>query len=257
MEPTIEANATVVRRRDLHDGLFFLWIRPDAVPYRKFAPGQYVSIGRPEPEGGRPILRTYSIGSCAQQREELELFVVHVDDGAFSTWLRDCRPGVRLWLSPRAQGNFTLEGTGKDTNLVLVATGTGVAPYFSMYRTFRRKPRWRRVILINGARFANDLGYRNELEALAARDPDFIYLPLVTRERPDSGWSGLRGRVQSVLDSETFAALTGSDLDPRTCHVFLCGNPSMVDDVEKKLAAQGFERFTGQGTGSLHLEKYW
>ncbi len=97
----------------------------------------------------------------------------------------------------------------------------------------------------------------SELEAVAEQDPNFFYIPLVTREAGASDWAGLRGRVQSVIEANAFAALTGFPLDPDECHVYLCGNPGMVDGMESDLGGRGFRKHTPGHAGTLRLEKYW
>jgi ferredoxin--NADP+ reductase len=94
------------------------------------------------------------------------------------------------------------------------------------------------------------------LEALA-RGGGVVYLPMVTREPSDSAWEGLRGRVGEALEPARFPTLAGFELDPASCHVFLCGNPSMVEEVEASLAGRGFRKHTRHHPGTLHLEKYW
>jgi ferredoxin--NADP+ reductase len=253
-----EYNASLVRRRDVHDALCFMHVAPDRSPFPPFAPGQFVSVGHnAEVNGARELVkRSYSIGSPASERSYVELFVVHVDDGAFTSWLFAQREGARLWLSPRASGGFTLDGFTRGRDLVLVSTGTGVAPFVSMYRTFRHDPPWRRIVIMNGVRHARDLGYRDELERAARGDARLIYLPSVTRET-DPAWTGLRGRVNVLLDSARFASLAGFDLAPEECHVYLCGNPEMIETLEPVLAGRGFRKHTRLHPGNLHLEKYW
>ena len=151
------------------------------------------------------------------------------------------------------------------SDLALIATGTGLAPFMSMLRAApvgQPSPasparRWRRCVLVHGARNATELGYRAELTARAAADPDFTYLPLVTREPEGPGWTGLRGRVQSLLEGDTWTAQVGAPLDPATWHVFLCGNPAMIDDVDRRLGARGFRHHSKRQPGTLHFERYW
>lgn len=261
MNAESEYNATIVRRKELHDGLFFLWVEPDSGEYPEFEPGQFVSIGHVDESAGSGertlITRTYSIGSSARLRSALELLIVHVDDGEFTSWLGERPTGSRLWLSSEASGGFTLDGVRRDKDLVLVSTGTGIAPYLSMYRTLRDDPFWRRIVLINGVRLAADLGYRTELEQAAAADPNLFYIPLVTRESAGSDWTGRRGRVDTVLEPGVYREITGAPLSPQECHVFLCGNPGMVDSLEAELTARGFSRHQEGSPGTLHLEKYW
>jgi ferredoxin--NADP+ reductase len=261
MIQTSEYNASIVARENLHGGLFYLWVCPDGGRVVPFEPGQFVSIGclesRPDSDSPRLITRSYSIGSSAQRQDALELFIVHVDDGALTSWLLDQPSGSRLWLSPRPAGRLTLEGVPPGKDLVLVSTGTGIAPYMSMYRTYRENPPWRRIVIVNGVRYQRDLGYRDELEAAAASDPGLTYIPLVTREPSERGWTGRRGRVQSVLQPERFERLAGFQFSPEESHVFLCGNPGMVDGVEADLLGRGFRAHSRRSPGNIHVEKYW
>lgn len=261
MIKTDEYNATIVDRLDVHEGLFHLWVRPDGSELMPFEPGQFVSVGRLDDPGDdgkrRLVTRSYSIGSSAHRRDAVELFVVHVEGGEFTSWLRRQEPGARVWMSPRPAGRLTLESVPRGCDLVLVSTGTGIAPYVSMYRTYRDDPPWRRVVIVNGVREERDLGYREELEEAQRGDPRLTYLPLVSRGRETSGWGGLRGRVQTALEPQRFRQLTGVDLAPGAAHVFLCGNPEMVDGVEAELHRRGFATHSRREPGNIHVEKYW
>jgi ferredoxin--NADP+ reductase len=259
MASTPRYNATIARREELHAKLMLLEVVPDGGPFAPFLPGQFVSIGRitGAGAGARLVKRSYSIGSSALQRGSVELFLVHVDDGEFTSWLFEQGVGSRVWLSPRASGGFTLDGVPRGRDLVMVSTGTAVAPFVSMIRTFRADPPWRRAVLFNGVRYAADLGYRAELEALAARDENFRYAPMVTREPAQSAWRGLRGRVGDMLVPDRFPGVAGFTLVPDNCHVFLCGNPLMVEELEALLRVLGFRKHTRGHPGNLHLEKYW
>jgi ferredoxin--NADP+ reductase len=259
MTPTHEYNATIVRREDLHEGLAMLWIAPDAGQFAPFLPGQFVAVGRitPANDGDHLVKRSYSIGSSANQLEAVQLFIVHVDDGEFTSWLFAQRAGARVWLAPKASGGFTLQGFEQGKNLVLVSTGTGVAPYVSMYRTYQDNPLWERIVILNGVRVAADLGFREELETAAARDSRLRYFPTTTREPSGSPWIGLRGRVNDVMEPQRFRTLAGFDLVPSQCHVYICGNPTMIEDVEAMVVARGFKKHTPRHPGTLHMEKYW
>jgi len=137
-----------------------------------------------------------------------------------------------------------------------VSTGTAIAPCVSMYRTYRDNPPWRRIIIMNGVRYARDLGYREELEAASRSDATLLYLPTVTRESADT-WNGARGRVNDLLDPARFQSLTGTPVSPSECHVYLAGNPEMIELMEADLTARGFHKHTPRHPGNLHLEKYW
>jgi ferredoxin--NADP+ reductase len=85
-----------------------------------------------------------------------------------------------------------------------------------------------------------------------------IYLPTVTREPENAPWTGLRGRVHNLLQPQRYRELTGTELSPQQCHLFLCGNPAMIDEAELNLQRHGFvARDTKNPEGNLHFERYW
>jgi ferredoxin--NADP+ reductase len=266
-----ELNATICDRHDLNEYISVVKIASDSGEVPAFEAGQYITLGLPESsadavgDGPEPVRtsktglvrRAYSIASSPLVRESLEVFVVLVQRGELTEKLWTLYEGDRLWMSPSVKGQFTLDAAPPDKDLVMVSTGTGIAPYMSMLRTFRGTNRWRRFVLINGVRLAQDLGYQDELDAMCREDPTITYIPMVTREPEDSAWTGLRGRVQGILEPAKYEELVGARLDPAQCHVFLCGNPAMIDTVEPMLQEHGFKTHAPRDPGNLHFERYW
>jgi len=251
-------NATVASRQDLNARLAVVSIAPDGWELPAFEPGQYTTLGLTDPQhDGKLVARVFSIAS-APGTGALEFYIQLVKEGTFTTLLWPHVVGDKLWLSPRVAGQFTLDGVPPGKDLVFVSTGTGLAPFMSMLRRYRGQGRWRRCLLAHGARTVDELGYRAELQDLARSDATFVYAPMLTREpeRP-GGWSGLRGRVQTLLADGLYERLAGSPLDPARCHVFLCGNPEMVDDFEQRLLPLGFTPHTAAKPGNIHFERYW
>ena len=105
-------------------------------------------------------------------------------------------------------------------------------------------------------REARDLVHRDEIERIRLADESVLYLPTISRE-PGTGWTGLRGRVQSLLEPERYAALAGAPLDPERTSVFLCGNPEMIEEVSASLCARGFRPHSRRSPGQIHRERYW
>jgi ferredoxin--NADP+ reductase len=266
-----ELNASLTYRHDLNEYLSVVHVRPDSGEVPEFIAGQYITLGLPEQiaspghDGPEPaqksktglVRRAYSIASSPNLREYLEIFVILVQQGELTEKLWTLAEGDRLWMHKRVKGQFTLDAAPEGKDLVMVSTGTGIAPYMSMLRTYRGQNRWRRFILINGVRLAQDLGYTEEMEQICREDSTVQYIPLVTREPEDSGYEGLRGRVQTILEPERYKELVGAPLDPETSHVFLCGNPAMIDTVEPMLHERGFTTHGPRSPGNLHFERYW
>lgn len=255
-------NATVIDRVDVTPELMILRVRPDAgVP--SFTPGQYVAIGllggatryagaAPESETTAPdklIKRAYSIGSSPEQREYLEFYIAVVPTGRLTSRLAVVQVGERVFCQPKVTGTFTLEGVPADKNLVLISTGTGLAPFMSMVRTSSIWAPRRSITVIHGVRYPEDFAYAEELRALEISSKTLRYLPIASRAADT--WTGRKGRVQKIFEEGTVT------LNPESDHVFICGNPAMIEDLEAMLAGNGFKLHSKKAPGNLHVEKYW
>lgn len=247
-------NATVVARIDLSDRIAIVRVAPRGWELPRHEPGQHATLGLPDPAAPAKLLRrVYSIAS-APGADHFEFCLQLVKEGPLTTRLWPLVTGDALHLSPKVGGAFTLAGVPEGAELVLLASGTGLAPYLSMLRAFRGTGRWRRCVLVHGARHAAELGWQAELRHWAAEDGDLVYLPLVTRE---ADWDGARGRIQALLASGELERRAGLELDPARCHVFLCGHPGLIDDTETLLVPRGFRQWKPEGGGSLHFERWW
>ena len=272
--PNSPFNATLLKRVDLNDELAVFHVKPDTGPIPSFEPGQFATLGLlPGPEddppvnpdspsakrkGPRLIRRAYSIASPPSQTDHMAFYIVRVDEGKLTPKLWRLEPGDPIFLGEKIAGKFTLTPVPEGKDLVMIGTGTGLAPYLSMYHQYRGTGRWRKFILIEGCRLARDLGYLRELEQTAQQNEDFIYLPTVTREPDDAPWPGLRGRVNTAIEPERYQELVGTPLTPEHCHVFLCGNPQMIDQCEANLIERGFvTEDRKHPEGNIHLERYW
>lgn len=197
-----------------------------AVENLEFAPGQFVSFT--EPFNGRSVTRAYSIAS-APQGNRFDLCLNRVVDGIFSPYLFQLTPGSEVEMRGPL-GYFTPKEPFGDS--VLIATGTGIAPFRAFLRSDVVRDSDAQVTLLFGTRYKDGILYRNEFEELERSRPGFRFLPTLTR--PDEHWTGLTGRVQQHLD-EVLGGRT--DLT-----VYLCGLKAMVDDVRKILKEKGFDR---------------
>jgi CDP-4-dehydro-6-deoxyglucose reductase len=115
---------------------------------------------------------------------------------------------------------------------ILVATGTGIAPFRGMLAAYLGAGGDRDVMLIYGVRYEESLLYRTEFEELERRHSNFCFRP--TLSRPDEGWTGRCGHVQSHV----MEALG----DRRDMDVYICGLKLMVDDVRSRLKEAGLDR---------------
>jgi ferredoxin--NADP+ reductase len=255
-------NSTLVGRIEVTPDLLILQVKPDTgVP--DFVPGQYVALGLPggaarvagskdEPEApsaDKLIKRAYSIGSSPTQKDYLEFYVAVVPDGCLTPRLAALQPGDRVFSQPKVTGHFTLDGVPAERNLILVSTGTGLAPFMSMVRTSATWDGDRQITVVHGVRHPSDFAYADELLSYRAAGRKLEYLPIASRAGDD--FTGRKGRIQKLFE--------GGELnpDPSSDSVFLCGNPAMTEDMEKHLTSVGFAVHSKKSPGNLHVEKYW
>lgn len=217
-------NATVSRCIEVTGEIRILQVRLDQHDF-EFEAGQYTLLGllrdepripeaQPEENAGEPggdpmIRRAYSIASGTIQQEYLEFYISIVSSGALTPRLFALKEGDRLYVAEKSKGLFTLDRVPAESNLLLVATGTGLAPYVSMLRSEVLANRERRIAVLHGASFSWDLGYRRELESLALYNDHFSYIPMVSRPQVDRDWQGLSGRIPPFLESTELERLCG------------------------------------------------
>jgi ferredoxin--NADP+ reductase len=267
-------NAVVVQRQDLGERQMILGIAPDGWTLPRFEAGQFATVGipaefpraagcRPEREPakqGALIKRALSIASAPEASAALEFYLALVDDGNFTARLWALHHGARVWLGPKISGGFTLRRVAPGRHLILIAAGTGLAPFISMLRSRFDPQRPERTLLIHGARHARELGYRAELMALAQRHPTFAYLPVLSRPRDEpTPWVGSVGYVQQIWATGAVERRWGESPAPESTDVFLCGSPAMVDGMSELLRQQGFSEYHARGNpaGQIHVERYW
>jgi ferredoxin--NADP+ reductase len=265
-----DLNATVTRRDEINHGLLVLQVSPDQ-ELPPFTAGQYTVLGLPgsAPRSGyadpeeppadpdKIIKRAYSISSSSLQGQYLEFYIALVRTGALTPRLFAVRTGDRIWMGMRIVGMFTLDDVSADNHLLFVATGTGLAPYLSMLRSAYEFDADRTTIVCHAARVSWDLGYRSDLEGMAARYPNFHYLPIIDESDRDPDWLGRVGYVNSLVEDGTITERIGQELDPANTSVFLCGNPLMIDSMMALLAGYGFTKHSRSQPGSIFVEEYW
>jgi len=202
--------ARVLARRELAPGILGLEIsRPSGYEYRG---GQYLRVIR---QPG--ISRNYSLASVPGLDESLHLHVRAVPGGAVSGWLHgQVGPGDEIEISG-AQGEcfYTPGSPGQD--LLLVATGTGLAPLWAIARDALRAGHRGRIHLYHGSRDESGQYLRSELEGLQERAAHFLYRPCLSPSGDPA-----QGVAQVALrDTDSLEGW----------RVFLCGSPRMVEEA--------------------------
>ena len=243
-------------RKDLTPDLAILRMQPaDGGPVPDFRAGQFVTLGIQFPDEDRMTYRAYSISSPPEEKRYFELYIKWTTKpvmGKLTSALFGMKEGDTLyWRKPA--GAFAIEdkkadGTPDSRRLVLVASGTGLAPFISYVLHLKSIGSKREIVLLHGAKYAQELGYRDILEKMAGGDSlNFKYLPTVSR--PDHelsrGWRGSTGRVETLLvdkvdDRSHLEKTVGEKVTPENSFFHVCGYQGTIDSVVSILGPLGF-----------------
>ncbi|WMC10451.1 benzoate 1,2-dioxygenase electron transfer component BenC [Oceanimonas pelagia] len=197
-----------------------------------FLPGQYVNIGVP----GTEEVRAYSFSSLPGSRE-LSFLIRNVPGGLMSSWLvGQAKTGDRLSLNGPL-GVFYLRPLALP--VLMLAGGTGLAPFLAMLEELRVKGCDQPVHLLYGVTNDDDLVGVEALQQFAADIDNFTFKTVVAN--PDSAHPH-KGYVTNHMED---APIGHGEVD-----VYLCGPPPMVD------AVLGYFRDQGIEPHSFHYEKF-
>ncbi|HAH81162.1 MAG TPA: ferredoxin--NADP(+) reductase [Gammaproteobacteria bacterium] len=228
-----------------NDRLFsFRTTRSDAFRFRN---GHFVMLG--VEVDGKPLLRAYSIAS-ANHDEHLEFFSIKVQDGPLTSRLQHLKIDDPVWVSKKPVGTLVTDDLNPGKRLILLSTGTGLAPFLSITRDPEVYERFDEVVLVHGVRQKNDLAYYDYFTQHLPNDEymgelikaQLTYLPTVTREPFER-----QGRITDLMTDGTLA------LDPASDRIMLCGSQSMLHDVSAALDGLGFVASPSQGTAGDYV----
>lgn len=203
--------------------------------WRGIRAGQFVQVSV-EIDGVRHS-RCYSPASPEDCGRELEITVKRHPDGLVSNFLVDrAQPGMVVSLS-QADGDFHLPDT-RPGSILLIGGGSGITPLMAILRTLCAEEHPGKIALIQYAPNPSRTIYREELDRLAAENPNFSLTRSYTRA-PGAG--ELDGHFSPTH-------LPQADPDFTTAETFACGPPALLDAV-RGTWANGLEQ-------RLHVESF-
>ena len=146
---------------------------------------------------------------------------------------------------------FTVKDTVGDDDpriRVMVAAGTGSAPFVCMVRSeLRRDPKadLSKYVLLHGASYSADLGHRAELATMVEQNK-LRYWGTVSRPEGSQGWKGDVGRVEHffnekrLVDLEARLGLPVGGFSPKNVVIFICGLQGTIGTTITSLIDRGF-----------------
>lgn len=200
-----------------------------------FDPGQYLQLLIPIESGIKPAY--FSIASAPQNKDHIDLCI----KAAQGHWVGDYIHALKVGDSVNIEGpgGKTVLPKNFEGELILIGTGTGIAPLRSMAIEVLNRSK-NRVVLVFGNRAESDILYRQEWADLQKKYPHFETRFVLSQG--SEGWKGNRGYVQDNLEELV--------KDPAKAEYFICGSRPMVDAAVRKIDSWGVPH------DRIHFEKY-
>lgn len=220
----------VIGLRDVTHCIREVHLQLEDPPEMTFKPGQYIQLEVPAYEGSpEPVYRAYSVASAASDRKSIKLAITRVENGLATTYVhRFLQPGDEVTINGPYGDFYQREG---DRYMVMIATGSGLAPLLSILYQMAEHGSDRKATLFFGVKEKKDLFYEDQLRALAEKLPNFRYVPVLSEPLAEDNWQGETGYVTDVMVEQV--------KDGANAEAYLCGNPLMIDAAVKLLQQIG------------------
>ncbi len=176
--------------------------------------------------------RSYSMANAPHtivDKPQLELHVRHLPGGKFTDHVFGAMKEKDILRVEGPFGSFFLR-EDSDKPIVLLASGTGLAPIKAIVDHMIWKGSQRKAVLYWGCRSKADLYLNDWAEAAAAKMPTLRYVPVLSEAKPEDNWTGRTGLVHEAVMH---------DLPNLMAHqVYACGAPIMVESAERDFVAR-------------------
>ena len=184
--------------------------------------------------------RSYSMANAPDGQPAVQLHIRHMPGGKFTDQVFGGLKERDILRMEGPYGSFYLREQG-ERPLVLLASGTGLAPIKAIIEQLEADGSTRQATLYWGGRRRADLYLMDWALAQSARLPWLRFVPVLSE--PDSDWQGRTGFVHRAV-MEDLPDLSGHE-------VYACGSPLMVD-----AARTDFGRDCGLPESSFHADAF-
>jgi ferredoxin--NADP+ reductase len=211
-------------------------IRTERPRSYRFTAGEFVMIGVPEAS----VSRAYSITSGPYD-DYLEFYSIKVPDGPLTSKLQHVKVGDKLLVGEKPTGTLILANLELGGHLVMMATGTGIAPFISLLRDPETYDLFDNITVTWTTRtHAEQDCYRDFLNEMPVE-----YISTVTQEPAE-----LQGRIQKFLADGTLKID-----DPANQRIMLCGSIAFNNDLKDHFTALGFSEGNKKTQGTFVQER--
>lgn len=203
-----------------------LSLAPSQGPFPPFLAGQYVNVF--VHVDGVHSSRPYSIVSTPGRQGSFDLVVKRKDRGFVSCFLLDeLEVGARLSVSGPA-GDFHYNPMRDTNSWVMIAGGSGIAPFIAMIEDAFERALPVDMILLYGSRSASDVIFKERLAQLELNHENLRVVHVISDA--DDQWEGETGLLDEAC---LLRHLPRTELADKTFYV--CGPGALYDLVAASL----------------------
>ena len=186
--------------------------------------GQFINLFQNQTLG-----RSYSLASVPHEDDHLHLHVRRLPQGRVSGWIHEqLRPGETVEIRGPGGDCFYIPGNS-DQGLILIGTGSGLAPLYGIIRDALSQGHSGPIHLFHGSRDLNGLYLTGELRDLVKQFSNFNYVPCLSGDNVRHGFAS--GRADDVAFKQI--------PNLKNWRIFLCGHPEMVATAKMKAFLAG------------------
>ena len=215
--------AKVIDKQNLTHNIVELGLKLESQAKFDFIPGQFVQFVISE-----KVFRSYSIISLTKDLPQVRFCIKLEEGGIGSSFVNALNVGDVFELRGPL-GKFIVKDDSKD--VLLIATGVGVAPFVSMVKGLLETNFKKKICLVFGVRNEQDIFYHELFFDLSQKHGNFKFVPMLSQ--PQGQWQGDPGRV-TVFIEKFYQDYLGAE-------VFICGSIQVVKDVRAQLLSLGFK----------------
>jgi ferredoxin-NADP reductase len=196
-----EYQMTLVDRQRIARDTMAFWFDANGARY-EFRAGQHADfVFRSESDNSR----TFSLASSPLDKEPI-MIAMRMRETAFKTALNAAAFGTKFKVS-RPRGSFTLH---KDVTrpAVFLAGGIGITPVRSILQSATQERLPHKLYLFYSNREADDAAFIEELQGMAAQNPNFTFVPTITGHKTLE-WPYEKGHINREMLTRYLLGLNG------------------------------------------------
>lgn len=188
------------------------------------------------------VLRAYSMANYPDEKGRIMLNVriatppsANVPPGKMSSYIFNLKAGDKVTISGPF-GEFFVKDT--DAEMVFIGGGAGMAPMRShIFDQLKSKKTKRKMSFWYGARSTREVFYKQDFDALAAENDNFVWHVALSEPLPEDNWTGYTGFIHNVI----YENYLKHHKAPEDCEFYMCGPPIMNSSVIRMLESLGVE----------------